>query len=62
MSDAEYTKYFMQAAFTGKVTAPPKEIGSPAQMKTTVAGNPNAVGYVMKADADDTVKVVLTIP
>jgi ABC-type phosphate transport system substrate-binding protein len=62
MSDAEYTKYFMQAAFTGKVTAPPKDMSSASQMKTTVAGNPGAVGYVMKADADDTVKVVLKIP
>ena len=62
MSDAEYTKYFMQAAFTGKVTAPPKEISSAAQMKTTVAGNPGALGYVLKSDADDTVKVVLKIP
>ncbi len=62
MSDAEFTKYFMQAAFTGKVTAPPKEISSAAQMKTTVSGNPGAIGYVLKSDADDTVKVVLKIP
>lgn len=62
MSDGEYSKYFMQAAFTGKVTAPPKEASSAAQMKQSVAGNPGAIGYVKKDDADDTVKVVLKIP
>jgi ABC-type phosphate transport system substrate-binding protein len=62
MSDAEYTKYFMQAAFTGKVTAPPKEVSSAAQMKQSVAGSPGAIGCVKNEDVDDTVKVVLKIP
>jgi ABC-type phosphate transport system substrate-binding protein len=61
MSDAEYGKYFMQAAFTGKVTAPPKEVSSAAQMKQAVADNAGAIGYVKKDDVDDSVKVVLKI-
>lgn len=61
MSDAEYGKYFMQAAFSGKVSAPPKDVGTPAQMKQAVAENPGAIGYVKKGDVDDTVKVVLKL-
>jgi ABC-type phosphate transport system substrate-binding protein len=62
MSDPDYGKYFMQAAFTGKVTAPPKDLGSPAEVKKAVADNPGAIGYVKKEDVDDTIKVVLKIP
>lgn len=62
MSDGDYTKYFMQAAFTGRVTAPPKETSSAAQMKQLVSENPGAIGYVKKSDVDDTVKVVLKFP
>ena len=62
MSDGDYTKYFMQAAFTGRVTAPPKETSSAAQMKQLVSENPGVIGYVKKSDVDDTVKVVLKFP
>ncbi len=62
MSEGEYTKYFLQAAFTGRITAPPKNVGSAAEMKALVAGNPGAVGYLKKSDVDDSVKVVLKFP
>jgi len=62
MGDAEYTKYFMQAAFTGRIAAPPKEAASPADMKRLVTENPGAIGYLIKEQADDSVKTVLTIP
>jgi hypothetical protein len=48
MSEGDYSKYFLQAAFTGKITAPSKDVASAAQVKQMVAGNPGAVGYVNK--------------
>jgi len=62
MSESDYGKYFLQAAFSGRVTAPPKDVGSAAQMKQLVAANPGAIGYLKKSDVDDTVKVVLKFP
>jgi ABC-type phosphate transport system substrate-binding protein len=62
MGEADYSKYFMQAAFTGKVEAPPKDVGSAAAVKQAVAANVGAIGYVKGADVDDSVKVVLKIP
>jgi ABC-type phosphate transport system substrate-binding protein len=61
MSEADYGKYFLQAAFTGKVSAPPKDVASPAVVKGEVGANPGAVGYVKASEADDSVKIVLKI-
>jgi len=62
MSEAEYAKYFLQASFTGAVSAPPKEAASSAEVKQLVAANPAAIGYVKTQDADDSVKVLLKLP
>jgi hypothetical protein len=40
MSDADLSKYFLQAAFTGKSATPPKEVGSAAAVKSFVASSP----------------------
>jgi len=61
MSEADYTKYFLQAAFTGRIQMPPKNIGSAAQMKQVLAADPRTIGYLKKDDIDDTVKVVLAL-
>jgi ABC-type phosphate transport system substrate-binding protein len=61
MSESDYGKYFLQAAFSGRVTAPPKDVGSAAQMKQLVVANPGAIGYLKKSDVDDSVKVVLKL-
>jgi ABC-type phosphate transport system substrate-binding protein len=61
MSEGDYAKYFMQAAFQGKVAAPPKDVASGAQMKQAIADNAGAIGYLKKEDVDDTVKVILKI-
>lgn len=47
--------------FTGKGVAP-REYASAADMKKAVAANVNAIGYIDKAAADDSVKVVFTLP
>jgi ABC-type phosphate transport system substrate-binding protein len=62
MSESEYTKYFLQAAFTGHVLAAPRDLPSAAQMKAHLAANPNAIGYLKKEDLDEGVKVVLRLP
>lgn len=62
MSEADYAKYFLQATFTGAVSAPPKDASSTAEMKQIVAANAGAIGYVKAQDADDLVKVVMKIP
>jgi ABC-type phosphate transport system substrate-binding protein len=46
--------------FSGKAT-PPKELGSAADVKKFVAGNPDAIGYIEKSAVDGSVKVVLSV-
>jgi ABC-type phosphate transport system substrate-binding protein len=62
MDESEYTKYFLQAAFTGRVLAAPRDLPSAAQMKAHLAANPNAIGYLRKEDLDDGVRVLLKLP
>lgn len=57
-SAAQAKSLWSKLAFTGKGT-PPKEVGSSAEVKKTVAGTPGAIGYIEKAAVDDSVKVVL---
>jgi ABC-type phosphate transport system substrate-binding protein len=62
MNESDYTKYFLQAAFTGHVQAPPRDLPSALQMKEHLVANPNAIGYLKKQDVDDSVRVVLRLP
>ena len=62
MNESDYTKYFLQAAFTGRVQAAPKEFSSAAQMKARLAANPNAIGYLKKTDVDESMNVLLKLP
>jgi ABC-type phosphate transport system substrate-binding protein len=62
MNESDYTKYFLQAAFTGRVQAAPRDLPSAPQMKAHLVANPNAIGYLKKEDVDDSVKVVLRLP
>jgi ABC-type phosphate transport system substrate-binding protein len=61
MNESEYTKYFLQAAFTGHVLAAPRDLPSAAQMKAQVAANPNAIGYLSRDDVNENVRVVLRL-
>src|SRR5580700_10394320 len=62
MNESDYTKYFLQAAFTGHVLAVPRDLPSAGQMKSRLAASPYAIGYLKKEDVDDSVKVVLRLP
>lgn len=53
MNDADFGKYFVQAAFNGKSATPPKEVGSAASVKSVVAGSPGAIGFVKAGDFHD---------
>jgi len=50
MNDGDFSKYFLQAAFTGKSATPPKEVGSASSVKSTVAASPGAIGFVKGLD------------
>ncbi|MDO8705930.1 MAG: hypothetical protein Q7J84_13385 [Sulfuricaulis sp.] len=53
--------YWSKLLFTGKAQ-PPREIGDDAEVKSWVASNPEAIGYVDGKFVDSTVKVLLIIP
>jgi hypothetical protein len=48
----------MQAAFTGKDIAPPRDVASAAALKQFVAGTPGAIGCILASEVDDSVKVL----
>ena len=58
MSEREYTDFFVEATFTGAVSAAPKSFPSAAAVKQFAADTPGAIGYVRGSEADDTVKVL----
>lgn len=56
-TEAKLKSYWSRLIFTGKGT-PPKVIGFDRVVKEWVAANPNAIGYIMRSEVDDTVKVL----
>jgi ABC-type phosphate transport system substrate-binding protein len=50
MTDADFSNYFLQAAFTGKSATPPKEVSSSAAVKSFVASSPGAIGFLKGSD------------
>ena len=59
-SSAQVKAGWSRLVFSGKAT-PPKELGSAADVKSFVAGNPDAIGYIEKSAVDGSVKVVLSV-
>ncbi|QYJ87600.1 phosphate ABC transporter substrate-binding protein [Shewanella mesophila] len=57
-SDSQLKAFWSKQVFTGKGN-PPATLSSASAMKSTIAANPNAIGYIDEADLDDTVKVIL---
>lgn len=58
-STAQVKAAWSRLVFSGKA-APPKELGSSADVKKFVAANPDAIGYIEKSAVDSTVKVVFS--
>jgi ABC-type phosphate transport system substrate-binding protein len=50
MRDAEFSKFFLQAAFTGKDVTPPREVLSGRDVKSIVAASPGAIGFIRALD------------
>jgi ABC-type phosphate transport system substrate-binding protein len=59
--DSTLKVYWSKLLFTGKAN-PPQEIGDDAAVKSWVASNPDAIGYVDGKFVDSSVKVLLIIP
>ena len=59
--DSTLKVYWSNLLFTGKAN-PPREIGDDADVKSWVAGNPEAIGYVDGKFVDSSVKVLLILP
>lgn len=59
-SSAQVKAGWSRLVFSGKAT-PPKELGSAADVKSFVAANPDAIGYIEKSAVDGSVKVVLSV-
>jgi ABC-type phosphate transport system substrate-binding protein len=58
MSETDYTLHFMHASFNGDSGDPPKTVGSSAQVRQSIAGAANGVGFILASQVDDSVKVV----
>jgi ABC-type phosphate transport system substrate-binding protein len=60
--DASQAKaLWSKLVFTGKATLP-KEVANSAAVKSAIAANPKAIGYIEKSAVDASVKVVLSVP
>jgi ABC-type phosphate transport system substrate-binding protein len=58
MGAEELRKYWLGKVFRGELTAAPRAFSSDASVKTFVAGNAQAIGYIDSVLLDDTVKVL----
>lgn len=58
-SSSQVKSYWSKLMFTGKGT-PPKELDSGSAVKSAVASDPAAIGYIDASEVDDSVKVVFT--
>jgi hypothetical protein len=57
---AQVKAVWSRITFTGQ-GKPPKELADAAAVKKAVAADPKAIGYILKSDLDNTVKVILSL-
>ena len=58
MNHAAYGRFFLQAVFTGALSAPPRIIPTAAGMKQAAAASPGTVTYILASQIDGTVKAL----
>lgn len=58
MSEKDLNNHFIQGVFAGGVLAPPKTLGSAAEVRRFVFNVPGAIGYIKGADVDPSVKIL----
>ena len=61
MSESAYTRYEMQAVFTGATAAKVAEAASDSSVRDMVKANVGAVGFIRKDALDPSVQLVLTL-
>lgn len=57
---AQVKAYWSKQIFSGK-GQPPKDVGDNGGVKSQLASNPNAIGYIDKSAVDASVKALLTL-
>jgi phosphate transport system substrate-binding protein len=58
MREADFSRNFLRAKFTGETTEEPKLLASPTNMVRFVFNAPGAIGYVRSSSLDNSVKVL----
>lgn len=61
MSESDYTRYEMQAAFEGRTAATVHDAANGAAIKAFVKATPGGVGFIRKSESDATIREVLTL-
>jgi hypothetical protein len=61
MTETTYTRYELQASFTGQAVANVNVATSDAAVKATVKANAGAIGFLHQSDVDASVKSVLIL-
>jgi ABC-type phosphate transport system substrate-binding protein len=61
MTETTYTRYELQASFTGETSAVITVAPSDAAVKATLKTNLGAVGFLHKNEVDDSVKIVFIL-
>ena len=62
MSEAEYTRHNLQAAFMGTAVAEVQQEASVSAAKAFVKSNSGAVAFLHKSEVDDNEKIAWTLP
>ncbi len=58
MNENDFSRYFAQATFTGKVFSAPKTLATSTGVRKFVFNVPGAIGFVPADEVDQTVKVI----
>ena len=59
-SASQIKAYWSKLMFSGK-GKPPKELSNDNEIKSFIAGEPNAIGYIDEANIDSSVKVIFKL-
>lgn len=58
MSESDFNRHFLQAAFNGLVQGPPKALATAEGVRKFVFNVPGAIGYVRSSEVDASVKAI----
>ncbi len=58
MSEGDFNRHFLQAAFNGLAEGPPKSLATADGVRKFIFNVPGAIGYVRSNEVDESVKVV----